>query len=239
MKRILALCLLLLVACQPAPVDPALDEEKAAVLLAAYEAARAEGDFEIAEARADELRQRHGETRAADTARATLDEVRAQAEAMRETRRLRALWDYQSIPAAGGTQHTAAIFSLVQADPADDPETATAPLPDAQLILRRHPEWGDSAYLVLAQRRLQCGPPCTLLIRFDDGEPERFAGDPADTGTGPALFIVDRDRFLAKLQQARLVRIELPRGDHLVPVFKFEVGGFAPKRHLADASPAG
>ncbi len=234
MKRCMAVGLLLLAACQPAPLDPAMDEEKAAVLLAAYEAARADGDFEIAEARADELRQRHGETRAADTARATLDAVREQAETMRETRRLRALWDYQANPAAGGIQHTAAIYSRVEVDPSDDPESSTAPLPDAQLILRRHPEWGDSAYLVLAQRSLQCGPPCTLQIRFDDGEPQRFAGDPADTGTGPALFIVDRDRFLAQMQQVQRVRIELPRGGHLVPVFKFEVGGFAPKRHLAD-----
>lgn len=227
---LLALALVLLSACQPAEVDPAFDEAAGGKLLAAYESARADGDFEIAEARGDELRQRHGETQAAATLRATLDEVRVQAEAMRENRRLLALWEYQKIPAAGGIQNTAALYSRVEVDP----ESEVAAQPDARLILRRHPEWGESAYLVLAQQALQCGPPCVMSIRFDDGEPQRYTGDPADTGTGPALFIEDRDRFLAAMTDARRVRIELPRSGHLVPVFEFEVGGFLPQRHLTD-----
>jgi len=235
MKRWLIVLLVALAACQPAEVDPAFDEAKGAELLAAYEAARAEDDFEIAEVRGDELRQRHGETRAAAQMRSSIEAVRAGAEQMRELRRLRALWEYQSIPAAGGTQHTAAIYSQVAADlAADGEEPGNAPTPDARLILRRHPEWGDSAYLVLTQRALDCPPPCWLSIRFDDGESQRYSGDPADTGTGPALFIEDRDRFLAAMSDARRVRIELPRSGHLVPVFEFEVGGFLPRRHLED-----
>lgn len=231
MRRLLLPAVLLLAACQPQEVDPAYDEAKGAELLAAYEAARADGDFEIAEARGDELRQRHGETKAAATMRETLEQVRIEAEAMRERRRLVQLWDYQQIPAAGGIQHSAAIYSRV----AVDPETGRGlAIPDAQLILRRHPAWGESAYLVLTQKTLQCGPPCRLQIRFDDGETLAFEGDPADTGTGPALFIVDRDRFLAAMTEATRVRIELPRSGALVPVFEFEVGGFQPARHLRD-----
>lgn len=234
----LAVSIAALAACQPAEVDPAYDEAKAAELLVGYEAARADEDFEIAEARGDELRQRHGETKAAATMRATLDEVRAGAEAMREGRRLKALWEYQAIPAAGGTQHTAAIYSRVElsedADVESEEETAVAPTPDARLILRRHPEWGDSAYLVLTQRALACGPPCTLEIAFDEGPFERYEGDPADTGTGPALFIVDRERFLAAMAEAQRVRIRLPRSEHLSPAFEFEVGGFHPRPGLLD-----
>jgi hypothetical protein len=234
MKRSLLLfSLLALAACQPEPVDPAFDEAKGAELLAAYEAARTDGDWEIAEARGDELRQRHGETAAAKTMRATLDEVRTEAEAMREQRRLVALWEYQSIPADGGTQHTAAIYSRVEIDP-DAEEGEITAIPDARLILRRHPEWGDSAYLVLTQKALECGPPCVLNIRFDDGEPQTYTGDPADTGTGPALFIEERDRFLAAMREARRIRIQLPKSGHLVPVFEFEVGGFKPSPELID-----
>jgi len=231
MKRLLLiLVVLLLAACRPQEVDPAFDEAKGAELLASYEAARADGDFESAEARGDELRQRHGETRAAATMRQTLEQVRVEAEAMREHRRLVQLWEYQALPAAGGIQRTAALYSRV----AMDPETGRAlAIPDARLILRRHPEWGESAYLVLTQKTLQCGPPCRLQVRFDDGETLSFEGDPADTGTGPALFIVDRDRFLAAMSGATRVRIELPRSGALVPVFEFEVGGFQPARHLA------
>lgn len=230
MKRWTLALLVALAACQPAEVDPAFDEARGAELLAAYEAARADDDFEIAEARGDELRQRHGETRAAATMRQSIDEVRAKAEQMRENRRLVGLWEYQKIPAAGGIQNTAAIYSRVEVDP----DSEVKALPDARLILRRHPEWGESAYLVLAQQALQCGPPCVMQIRFDDGEPQRYTGDPADTGTGPALFIEDRDRFLAAMTDATRVRIELPRSGHLVPVFEFEVGGFVPRRHLED-----
>lgn len=232
-RRLLLLCLFALAACQPAEVDPAFDEAKGAELLAAYEAARADADWEIAEARGDELRRRHGETEAAKTMRATLDQVRAEADAMREQRRLVALWEYQSIPAAGGTQHTAALYSRVETDP-DAEEGEPVAIPDARLILRRHPKWGDSAYLVLTQKALECGPPCTLAIRFDDGEPQTFPGDPADTGTGPALFIEDRERFIAAMREADTLRIQLPRSGHLVPVFEFEVGGFRPTPDLLD-----
>ena len=231
MKRMMLACLVLLAACQPQEVDPAFDEAKGAELLAAYEAARTRGDFEGAEARGDDLRQRHGETQAAATMRQTLEQVRVEADAMRERRRLVQLWDYQSIPAAGGTQHTASLYSRVAVDLETGRGLAT---PDAQLILRRHPEWGESAYLVLTQKTLSCGPPCRLQIRFDEGETLSFAGDPADTGTGPALFIVDRDRFLAAMSEATRVRIELPRSGALVPVFEFEVGGFQPARHARD-----
>ena len=230
MKRWMLALLVALSACQPAEVDPAFDEAKGAELLAAYEAARADGDFEIAEARGDDLRQRHGDTEAAAAMRKSIEDVRAQAERMRENRRLLGLWDYQKIPAAGGIQNTAALYSRVEVDPGSEVE----PQPDARLILRRHPAWGDSAYLVLAQQALQCGPPCVMQVRFDDGEPQRYSGDPADTGTGPALFIEDRDRFLAAMTDAVRVRIELPRSGHLVPVFEFEVGGFLPRRHLED-----
>ena len=232
-RRVLLMSVLVLAACQPAEVDPAFDEAKGAELLQAYEAARADGDWEIAEARGDELRRRHGETEAAKTMRASLDEVRAQAEAMREQRRLAALWEYQAIPAAGGTQHTAAIYSRVESDPEAEEGTPAA-IPDARLILRRHPDWGDSVYLVLTQKALDCGPPCRLQIRFDEGEPLSFAGDPADTGTGPALFIEERDRFLAAMRTAKRVRIQLPRSGHLVPVFEFEVAGFRPPPALLD-----
>ena len=57
---------------------------------------------------------------------------------------------------------------------------------------------------------------------------------PADTGTGPALFIVDRDRFLDAVDGARRLRVELPSTEHLTPVFEFEVGGFDAQRHLRD-----
>ena len=158
--------------------------------------------------------------------------MREELEALLEKRRLANLWDYQAIPVeGGGTQHTAAIYSKVVM-PLE--EGTPAPTPDARLILRRHPDWGDSVYLVLEMSALRCGPPCRLSIRFDDAPAREFAGEPADTGTGPALFIKDEAAFREALMQAQSLRIELPRSGALVPVFEFEVGGFRPALYRAD-----
>ncbi|HLU12832.1 MAG TPA: hypothetical protein VKZ64_02635 [Arenimonas sp.] len=235
MRRIPALSLALVLclgACAaPEPPDPAMDEQAGAALLAKYEQARADGNPELAEQLGNELDDLHGKTSAAATMRESIDEVRRQAEELREKRRLLELWDYQSIPVPGGTQHTAALYSRVPEWNEDS--GAPPPQPDARLILRRHPEWGDSAYLVLQMSDLRCGPPCNLSIRFDGGEDQRFAGEPADTGTGPALFIKDRKRFLDAMDAAGEVRIQLPQSGALSPVFTFEVAGFDRARHEA------
>lgn len=223
---------LALAGCSQAPLDPAFDEAAGAALLAQYEQARADGNPQLALEKADELRRRHGETEAARTMRASVAQVREELASLEEKHRLAGLWDYQSVPVeGGGTQHTAAIYSKVVMPL--EPGTP-APTPDARLILRRHPAWGESVYLVLEMSRLRCGPPCTLQLRFDDGEPMRFPGEPADTGTGPALFIKDRPRFLAAMQGARRLRIELPSNGTLVPRFEFEIAGFDADRTEAD-----
>lgn len=233
MKRFLPLLFVLsLVACQPEPVDPSEDEAAGAGKLALYEAARADEDFEIAEMHGNQLDQDHGKTQAAATMRESIDDVRAQAEAMRERRRLLGLWDYQSVAVEGGTQHSAAIYSKV---PGFDAEAGgPAPRPEARLVLRRHPEWGESAYLVLEMSTLRCGPPCRLKIRFDDAPAREFAGEPADTGSGPAVFIKDEPGFLKAMAEAERVRIELPRNGVLVPSFEFEVGGYRPALYRGD-----
>lgn len=233
MKRFLPVLLVLaLAACQPEPVDPAEDEVAGAEKLALYEAARADEDFEIAEMHGDQLDQAHGKTQAAATMRETIDQVREQAESMRERRRLLGLWDYQSVAVEGGTQHSAAIYSKV---PGYDAEAGgPPPRPEARLVLRRHPDWGESAYLVLEMSTLRCGPPCRLKIRFDDGPVREFAGEPADTGTGPALFIKDEAGFVEAMAAAQRVHIELPRSGVLVPSFQFEVGGYRPALYRGD-----
>src|SRR5690606_28730941 len=137
MRRIPALSLALVLclgACAaPEPPDPAMDEQAGAALLAKYEQARADGNPELAEQLGNELDDLHGKTSAAATMRESIDEVRRQAEELREKRRLLELWDYQSIPVPGGTQHTAALYSRVPEWNEDS--GAPPPQPDARLIL--------------------------------------------------------------------------------------------------------
>jgi hypothetical protein len=225
-----ALCLLL-AACSGeesgSPEPSGADQAKAAVMFKDYEAARASGNPEAAEADADRLRERFPDSAAAAQLEATLPAVRSAAEALRETRRLRGLWDYQANSVGSRTQRSASIFSKTAEAGEDQP----AALADAQLVLRDHPEWGRSAYLLLALSKFNCGKPCTMRIAFDEAAAEAWRGKQADSGKGPALFIEDEARFVKALEGAKRVRIELPKGSGSVPALVFEVGGYAPGRY--------
>lgn len=231
--RALALSVLLgLVAGCGGSGDPAdaLDADalaQADALRKDYESARQDGNWEVAEAHADALRGRFPDAPAAEAIAPTLAEVRKQAEAARETRRLRDLWTYQATPVEGGMQHTATIYSRTPPSGEDLPAVEA----DAQLVLRDHPSWGRSAYLLLAQKEFSCAAPCRMRIAFDDGEARPFAGRAADSGEGPALFIEDEEAFEDALAKAREVKIRLPEGSGRLRSLVFEVAGFAPARY--------
>jgi len=221
-----------LVACSGAEDPSELDageRAEAASLQQQFEAARAAGSWEVAEAHADELRRRFPGSEASQGLDANLAQVREQAEAARETRRLRDLWTYQStsVPGEARPQRTATIYS--RTPPVGEGEPAITP--DARLVLRDHPAWGRSAYLLLAQSRFECPSPCSVRIRFDAGQAQDYAARQADSGQGPALFIEDEKRFEAALAQARELKIQLPKGSGSVSSLGFEVGGFSPPRY--------
>jgi hypothetical protein len=202
------------------------DEAKAAALLSSYESARAGKNWEAAEATAEKLRDKYPESAAAAKLAPSIEQVLGEAESVREARRLAELWDYQEIAVGKGVQRSATVYSRTA--PAE--EGVPAATPDAQLVLRDHPSWGRSVYLLLAQSRFECGKPCLMKISFDDAPAQNFAGKQADSGKGPALFIEDKARFLPAMTEAKKVRIELPKGSGRIPALVFEVGGYAPER---------
>ena len=211
----------------PAETLSDVDRAEAAALQSAYEQARSSQDWEGAEAKADVLRERFPGSEAEEAIAASLAQVRTQAQASRETRRLRDAWTYQVAAVDGGSQRTATLYS--RTPPVE--EGMPVITPDAQLVLRDHPSWGRSAYLLLAQKRFACPSPCTMQIAFDDGEARRFAGRQADSGKGPALFIEDDAAFVEALDAARAIRITLPEGSGAVRSLVFEVSGFDPARY--------
>ena len=236
MKRILlAMSMgLLLAACAQGDGDSeggaamtAADHDDAQALLAAYDKARTEQNWEVAETQAEKLRRRYPDSEPAGKMAETLQDTRTRADELREQRRLQGLWDYQKVAVEEGAQNTASIYSRTV--PVE--EGQLAPVPDAQLVLRNHPAWGRSAYLLLAQANFQCGDPCQVGIRFDTSESQLFAAKHADSGKGPALFIEDEAAFLAAMVQAHLVRIELPKGSGLLPSVSFEVTGYDAARY--------
>lgn len=208
----------------------AADQAKSAALFDAYETARQEKNWQAAEATAEQLRSKYSDSEAATKLAPTLAQVREQAEQAREQRRLSELWDYQTIAMGNGMQRSATLYSHTAA--AEEGVVATTP--DAQLVLRDHPSWGRSTYLLLALSRFDCGKPCAMQISFDGGEAQRYAGRQADSGSGPALFIEEDQRFIAAMSQAKKVRIKLPEGSARIPVLTFEVAGYTPSRFEAN-----
>lgn len=206
----------------PAKTAPAPNETAAAKEFALYEQMRGSQSWDLAASLGDEVVQKFPNTAAAAQVKQTLDDVRAKATAQRESRRLAKLWSYAAVPEAGGTQYTAAVESK-------EPLKAAATAKDSErirLVLRLHPKWGRSVYLLLDNAKFDCSKGCaTLPVKFDDTPPQRMKATIPPTGE-PALFIDDDKGFIAKMQKAKAVAIDATIKGEGPRTFVFEVGGY-------------
>ena len=219
---------LLLAACSggnaPTPLDPAAAakadaEAKAAKLLALYEQMRTSGGNDLAARLGDELLAKYPATAAAAAVRKTLAGVHAQAAQKAETQRLAHLWVYTATPEAGGTQYAAAI-------PSKQTLNTSAKGARIRLVLRQHPKWGQSVYLLLDNAAFDCRKGCaTLAVRLDDAKPERMKAT-IPSGGEPALFIDDDKGFIAKMSRSKTVSIDITLKDGGDQTVAFEVGGY-------------
>ena len=200
----------------PAAVAKADTEAKANKQFALYEQMRNGGSADIAANLGDEIVKSYPNTAAAAQVQKTLGEVHDKAKREAESKRLSRLWAYNNVPEAGGTQYSAAIASK-------EPLPGNARI---RLVLRQHPKWGQSVYLLLDDATFDCSKGCaTLPVAFDDAPAQRMKATIPPTGE-PALFIDDDKGFIAKLEKAQKVSID-------VNIFKvgpktevFEVGGY-------------
>lgn len=97
----------------------------------------------------------------------------------------------------------------------------------ATLTLRSHPQWGRDVYVDLERAQILCRrDDCEVLVRFDDAKPVRFGGtEPADHSSN-TVFIQGYDRFVAAMQRAKRVRIELHFYRQGNRVLDFNIAGF-------------
>lgn len=81
-----------------------------------------------------------------------------------------------------------------------------------ELTIRKHPRYGKSVIVTLTKGQILCRSyeNCTIMVRFDDGKPEKYSAiGPAD-GSSDQVFIRNYDKFVTSLKKANVVRIELP-----------------------------
>ena len=223
------LLVLVLVACNSGDSETTLsaeDNAKALALLRDYNHARDSRDWIGAQQLGDQLRSKYRDSDAAQTMSKSYDDTAKMADAKREEVRLAELWSYASIPAGSGKQYSAMIDSHVELDQNGVPLNQ----PDARLVLRVHPDWGHSAYLLLANKKFVCATPCKMTITFDNNAPVEFSGTQADSGQGPALFIDDHAAFYAGMLPAKKVKIQLPKNGDYTPTLIFDVSGYDASR---------
>ncbi|MBN8922345.1 MAG: hypothetical protein BGP10_12435 [Rhodanobacter sp. 68-29] len=101
----------------------------------------------------------------------------------------------------------------------------------ATLMVRKHPRYGSDVVFSIERGQFGCSiDGCQLLVRFDDGAPERYtASEPSDRST-TSVFIVQHSRFYQRMLAAKTVRIETTFFQQGNQVFTFDVHGFDEKQ---------
>ncbi len=179
----------------------------------------AANNWELARVHGAALLAQYPGTPAADVVEPGLAAVTAKAEAAREQRRLTALWNYARVAAGKGEQRSAAIFSK---EPVDTGGSAPATV---QLVIRDHPEWKRSAYLVLQGGDFDCYGGCKLKVAFDDAAARPMSAWRPKTDEAIAMFIEDYRGLWKQMRKAQVLRIDFPVKAGGTRTAVFEVGG--------------
>lgn len=160
---------------------------------------------------------------AAAKARAQAEEAeakaRADAAAVREAERLAALWTYHDMEAGAGRQLTASINST------EDVETDGNGFHRVQLVLRDHPSWGRSSYLVLQAGDFDCSPRCKTGVTVDDRPPTVMVAHRPKTDEAIAMFIDDWRALWRTTAGAKRIVVEFPVKAGGTRTASFDVAG--------------
>lgn len=215
------LSLAALIGCSPSPDQASSAPQVSAQTvqadkeLAMYRQLLAAKSFELAAPIGREVVEKYPDSAAAQEILKTLSETESSGKAVVKKRRLSRLWTYQAGTESGGNQVTASIYSR-------DPVASRI-----RLVLRRHSDWGQSAYLFGPGFR--CSKPCSISMRFDGGAAQRFEASIPPTGE-PALFIEEDRKFIGSMQKADVIAMDITEKSGKKRTVVFEVGGYDASR---------
>lgn len=224
-------------ACRPGIVANALTDASdlaeacGRAYLALAQAALKTGQLASAQAHLANMRNQTGYT-SAEVASVDSEVARLNAElqekiaAAAERDRLSVKWSYRS--SEDEMTGRAAKFATI-----DSENTVSFDFPyqgeqHGSLTLREHPSYGHDVIFSIERGQLQCSSydGCTVRVRFDEAEPQRWsAGGPSDNRS-TVLFLRNEASFVQKLRRAKIVRIQVPVYQEGQPAFEFLVGGF-------------
>ena len=205
-------------AAQAAAAQAAAKEQAAEDMARQFDAAVADGNWQLAKGHGDILQVEHPTSAAAARVKPKLDEIKAKAEEAQQQARLQALWAYGNEPVKGGAQISAAIYSQ---EPVDTDGGGSHPV---RLIFRDHPSWGRSAYLVLEAGDFDCYKGCRLKV-VADGKTLTLPGSRPKTDEAIAMFIDDHKALWKLAKGAKTLTIEFPVKGNGKKTAVFETGG--------------
>lgn len=101
------------------------------------------------------------------------------------------------------------------------------------LTLRTHPRYGRDLIFNIERGQVLCRSydGCTVLVRFDDKEAQRFSAAGAADNSTESLFLQNYSRFAGEMLKADRVRISVPIYQQGTPVFEFDVSGFQTEKY--------
>jgi hypothetical protein len=211
-------------AAQAAAAQAAAKEQAAEAMAKQFDDAVAAQNWQLAKAHGDILQIEHPTSAAAARIKATLDAIKAKAEAAQQEKRLGALWTYGDEPVGkDGHQLSAAIYSQ---EPVDTDGTGARPV---RLIFRDHPEWGRSSYLVLEAGDFDCYSGCRLKV-VADGKTHTLPGSRPKTDEAIAMFVDDHKALWKLAKASKQLSIEFPTRHVGKRTAEFEVGGLDPEK---------
>jgi hypothetical protein len=196
-------------------------EQQADELAKKYDSAVASNDWDMARIHGVALLDQYPQSAAATRIGPSLDEVKGKAEAVRDKRRMEALWAYAQVSADGGTQRSAMIYSK---EPVDVDGSGAKPV---QLVFRDHPTWKRSSYLVLQASDFAkaCYSRCQVTVVADAAAPKRMAAHRPDTDEATAMFIDDNKALWRLVRKTQVLEVEFLVKDGSSRKAVFETGG--------------
>lgn len=228
LRLILPLAAVLLAACgdpeaarQAAAAQAAARlEAQANAAMAQFQAVKQSGKEELSYAFAQDLISRYPNSSAARTLQTELPALKVAAEKVAEQRRLESLWTYHAVEDQEfkGTVYTAYIHGSMTG--------AGAQAPDIRLVLRRHPSWGQSVYLLIERDDFACQNECRVPLSADGAAAQQTLISRAEGNIPPAVFLEDDAKALAAVDAAREIVLSLPLASGRTLDVRFEVGAF-------------
>ncbi|MET0231876.1 MAG: hypothetical protein ABW186_13160 [Rhodanobacteraceae bacterium] len=202
-----------------APAGPTAAQQQAnaqaAKSIAMYRDLLQSKSYELAGPIGQEIVDKYPGTTEAKEVQVTLADTVAKGHAMTTRRRLERLWIYQTGKESGGDQTTASIY-----------DTGPSINDRVRLVLRRHSAWGQSVYLFAdGSKGFECRSPCTITAHFDNAPAVRIKAHLPETGE-PAIFVSDDRDFIARMDKAEKIVLDVTIRGRGAQSLTYEVGGY-------------